>query len=199
MQQLLIRIACLGLALLLARPGPVAAAQSSDPAAIVKALDAALNAHDPDAALALFADDAVIKDGDPAPGSSGNFVGKDQIRTWLAVIVDPALRFSIASSDHQVAGDSVTWSWRASIADFVPLGVDPEHGTSAALVQGGKISFYSIASSAEWRAKLHAATTPPASLPKTGTTSQSNQLWLIGLGALGLGGLGLALRRRVWL
>lgn len=198
MQQFIIRIACLGLALLFATPSP-AAAQSSDPAAVVRALDAALNAHDADAALALFADDAVIKDGDPAVGSSGNFVGKDQIRTWLAVIVDPALRFSIASSGHQVDGNSVTWSWSASIADFVPLGVDPEQGTSAALVQGGKISFYSLASSAEWRAKLQVATTPPARLPKTGTTSQTGPLWLLGVGALGLGGLGLALRRRVWL
>jgi hypothetical protein len=196
MHHLVVRIACLGLALLLVAPSP-AAAQDSDPAAVVKALDAALNTHDPDAALALFADGAVMKDGDPAPGSSGNFVGKDQIRTWIAAIVDPALRFSVASSGHQIVGDSVTWSWRASIADFAPLGIDPEQGTSAALVQGGKITFYSLASSAEWRAKLQAATAPPASLPKTGDDAQSDRLWLIGVGALGFGGLSLALRRRV--
>jgi hypothetical protein len=196
LQKFVIRMACLGLALLLATPSP-AAAQPSDPAAVVKALDAALNAHDPDAALALFADDAVVKDGDPAPGSSGSFVGKDQIRTWIAAIVDPALRFSVASSGYQVAGNTVTWSWSASIAGFAPLGVDPEQGTSAALVQGGKITFYSLASSAEWRAKLQSATTPPASLPKTGGDPQSDRLWLLGVGALGLGGLSLALRRRV--
>jgi SnoaL-like domain len=195
MHQLAIRIVCLVLVLLLAVPSPTAA-QSSDPVAVIESLDTALNAHDRDAALALFADDAVVKDGDPALGASGNFVGTDQIRSWIAAIVDPALRFHITSSGYQVAGNIVTWSWRASIADFLPLGVDPEHGTSAALIQGGKIIFYSLASSAEWRATLHAATTPPASLPKTGGDPQRDRLWLIGAGALMLGGLSLVLRHR---
>ena len=173
-----------------------AAAQASDPAVVVQALDAALNAHDLEAALALFADGAVVKDGDPAPGSTGNFVGKEQIRAWLAGVVNPALAFRVASSGHQVSGDVVTWVWQASVADFKPLGVDPEPGSSAALVQNGKIIFYSVASSAEWRAKLFAATSAPAALPKTGDPRTNGLGWLAALAGAGLVGAGaLQLRR----
>lgn len=184
------------LALVSVAAKPTSAAQADDPAAVVKALDAALNAHDLEAALALFADDALVKDGDPAPGATGNFLGKEQIRTWLAGVVSPALAFQVTSSGHQVSGDLVTWVWRASIADFKPLGVDPEDGSSAALVQGGKIRFYSVASSAEWRAKLFAATNAPAALPKTGDPRTTGVFWLAGLAGVALVGSGaLQLRR----
>lgn len=188
-------LAILALVSLAALPSS-AAAKGDDPVAVVRALDAALNAHDLEAALALFADDAVVKDGDPAPGATGNFVGKEQIRAWLGGVVSPALAFQVMSSGHQVSGDVVTWIWQASIADFKPLGVDPEDGSSAALVQGGKIRFYSVASSAEWRAKLFVATSVPAALPKTSDPRTNGAFWLVGLAGAALVGAGaLQLRR----
>ena len=71
---------------LLALPG-VLCAQESNPLSVVNAWVVALNAGDIDGALSYVADDAVVTIVPPAPGTSGVFTGKEEIRGWYEPIV----------------------------------------------------------------------------------------------------------------
>jgi LPXTG-motif cell wall-anchored protein len=62
------------------------------------------------------------------------------------------------------------------------LGINPEEGSSAALVENGKLRFYTVASSAAWREKLAKATIP-TTLPTTGV-ELPNMLLMALVGAL---------------
>src|SRR5688500_11041798 len=72
---------------------PSAAAPASDPVAVFDAFNAAVNAHDVDAALAFFADDAVARLPEQPP--LGVHRGKDEIRTWLETDVNDNIHVEI--------------------------------------------------------------------------------------------------------
>jgi hypothetical protein len=82
-------------------------AQETDPAAVVMAIVEPLNAGDIDAAMAFFADDAVVKLV-PAipPDSPDTFTGAEEIRAWFEELV--AMNFEIHIEILQVEGDTVT-------------------------------------------------------------------------------------------
>jgi hypothetical protein len=118
--------AALLLGLALARP---ALAQVSDPPVVIDAYERARDAQNLDAALAQFADDAVVIVEGRTPQS---FNGKGEIRAFLqAEIAQPTAR--LTSSRH-VVGYTVTWTERQQ----APRLVMPELWVEA-VVRDGKI------------------------------------------------------------
>lgn len=163
-------------------------AQDTDPAAVAKALANAVNAGDVEAALALFADDAVVDTGSPA----SPYTGKEEIRAWLEGMV--ATNFQIEIEILQVEGDTVTERDKFSDDDLRNLGIAPLEGISKITVQDGKITALIFTFTDESLAKLQAAM---AALPETGGDAFPTYALVMALGGLAiLGGLSLELLRR---
>jgi hypothetical protein len=142
--------------------------RAPDPAAVLAAFDAALNAGDADAALALFADDAVVR------SQTAVYTGKEEIGRWLRSVVDQHIRIELIGG-RRVDGDTETHSARVSVDDLRRLGVTLE-GTAESVVREGKIRTYSFSYTPESLARLQAAQAraqgaappPPVALPRTG-------------------------------
>jgi len=175
-------------------------AQPQDPGSVFREFEAAFNAHDEEATLTVFADDGVVRTTPPAPGTTGVFSGKDQVRAWL--------RGSLAqgnvheeSSSIQVAGNTLTALSRTTTDALEKLDASPAESNVEVVVQAGRIQSMTRAGTPEWAAKLQAGlaklqvapTQAPSALPRTGDAPTPIA------GALGLGAVllvaGLALRR----
>lgn len=91
----------LTLATILSACGGGGAASSDDPAvAVIEGMEAAWNAKDLDAVMALYAEDAVETNG------LGTFTGKSQIRGML----DQAMKtFALDCGNYKVNGSTVTY------------------------------------------------------------------------------------------
>jgi len=87
--------------MILSACGGGGAASNDDPAVtVIEGMDAAWNAKDLDAVMALFADDAVETNG------LGTFTGKDQIRS----VYESAIQtFSQDCKNYKVDGNTVTY------------------------------------------------------------------------------------------
>jgi LPXTG-motif cell wall-anchored protein len=169
-------------------------AQDSDPAAVVKAAEAATNSHDIDAAMAHFADDAVVKIGPDLPGISGVFTGAPEIRAWLQDLYKQ--NFTLEITILQVNGDIVTTRTKTYSDPTRQLGIAPLEGMEQYTVQNGKIKGFTFTFTDESFAKLQAALAPQ-SMPRTGGDASPINMLLVALGGLAiLGGLGVAILRR---
>jgi ketosteroid isomerase-like protein len=120
----------------------------ADPVSVMKDYDAAWNAHDVEAVMAFFTDDAVVRL-EPAPPDEfgGVYTGKEQIR---AGYVEPTMAgFHVESRDYQVSGhqegveERVTWTAMVS-GDFLrQMGAEPPVEANAeAVLQGDKIKSF---------------------------------------------------------
>ena len=99
---------------------------SSDPAAVLEALESAWNAKDLDAAMSLFTEDAVETNG------QGTFTGRDQIRGVYERFMDA---FSMEGGNYEVDGSEVTYECALTSCDGrVKTGERYE-----SVVEGGKI------------------------------------------------------------
>src|SRR5258708_37464193 len=76
-------------------------AQSADPAAVLKAFESALDAHDANSASGLFAADAIVAVTD----STSTFSGQASITTWLQYIVSQ--HATLTPKSAQSGGDVV--------------------------------------------------------------------------------------------
>lgn len=132
------------------------------PGSVIAAFDAALNTHDADSALALFADNAVVTDTSniaclpgPPPSCYGSpsFETRVQIRGWLERLVQENVEVT-EPSEYQVLGENVTWAFKVSVDEFRRLGVAPLLGTAEAIVEEDKISSLNLQLDAESTAKL---------------------------------------------
>ena len=178
-------MAIMVLALMLALPGMLLA-QESDPEAVARSAYEALNAGHVEAALALYADDAVL-----SLGAFGSFSGREELRGSFEneVAKDATWEFS----DFQVEGDTVTFTNRYINDDLQALGVTLE-GTEVITIQDGKITTDSWAVTDASMAELQAAM---ASLPVTGGSIVPFHTVVMALGGLAVvGGLGMRLRHR---
>lgn len=91
-------------------------AQETDPAKVFNALADALNAGDVDAAMTLYAPDAVLNIVPPPPGSTGTFTGLEEIRGWFEILV--GMNFKCEGVEIlQVEGDKVKLILKTS-SDF---------------------------------------------------------------------------------
>ncbi len=132
-------------ALVEALTGPAARMErhmiGTDPVTVVQASDAACNADDLEAVLALFAAEAVVTQL-PATPDGGVYRGKQLVRQWFA----PQLAgFHVDSQDHRVIAESVTW--RAKMLADVLAG----RQASASLPVPGLKRSYGMASSGRSR------------------------------------------------
>jgi hypothetical protein len=149
MKKYLMVMIVMALAMLLVPTGMALAQQEADPLAVMEAYDLALTAKDVDGALALFADDAVLTT------RQGQFVGKEQIRTWLERLVTQ--NASIEVANRQVSGDKVTWDNQFFRADIASLSNEPLEAKAEATIETGKIKTFSSILTDEAQAKLDAA------------------------------------------
>jgi hypothetical protein len=117
------------------------------PDEVATQLAEAVNAQDLDAALALFAEDAVVDSASPEP-----FTGKEEIQGWLEGMFADNLKLSIEIVE--VKGDTVVEKDRLTMDSLFPLGISSLEGTSEITVRGGKISAINFTFSEESLAKL---------------------------------------------
>jgi ketosteroid isomerase-like protein len=178
-------MAIMVLVLMLALPGTLLA-QQSDPEALARSVFEALNAGDVEAALALYADDAVLD-----LGAFGKFSGMGELRA--AFEHEVSLHASWELSDFQVEGNTATFKSRYTSVDMDALGVTLE-ATEVITVQDGKITTDTWTVTEESMAALQAAM---ATLPVTGGGIIPFHAVVMALGGLAVvGGLGTKLRCR---
>ncbi len=143
-------------------PTGATAAQTEDPVGVVAAFEAALDAGNVEAALALLADDAVVT------AQSGVYRAKGPIRGYLEGLVAQNYHAEVDSRD--VAADTVTTRGRASLDDWRRLGVAPLEVVAEVVVRTGKIRTLSAALTPAAAARLQAAqarvAATPAQLPR---------------------------------
>ncbi|HSR30879.1 MAG TPA: nuclear transport factor 2 family protein [Anaerolineae bacterium] len=164
-------------------------AQEPDPMSIINDWVEALNAGDIDAALSYLADDAVVQIVPPAPGTSGVFSGKGEIRGWYETVVGQHGVTTL--SDCQVDGETVTCVNTYAEDSFRSLGIDSVIGEWVAIVREGKLQSYMFTMSEESLAALMAAMTPPV-VPETGGSAVPIYAVVAILGGLtGVSGLGM--------
>jgi hypothetical protein len=117
-------------------PMPVAPtmAQAPNPATVVDAYTAAINAGNVDAALEFVADNAVYM------RPAGQFVGKDQVRGFIQELVSRGAAIELLG-EREVYGEYVTWRSRVA---FGSPGAGPAEVRNLArsVVIDGKIVFH---------------------------------------------------------
>lgn len=166
-------------------------AQETDPLAVVAALYEAVNAGDVEAALALYADDAVIYMPVPPPNMPDTYTGKDEIRVWVENEVARNVEYVLLGTEV----DGTTVVATTSVADDVlrSFGLTSLVQTDEFTIEDGKVTARTHAFTEESLATLGAAA---AALPETGGLGLAGMLplWL-GAGGLLIATLGLGLRR----
>jgi hypothetical protein len=125
----------------------VLAGCQAKPDEVATQLAEALNAQDLEAALALFAEDAVVDSASPEP-----FTGKAEIQGWLEGMF--ADNFKVEIEIVEVNGDTVVGRDRITMDSLIPLGISSLEGTSETAVRGGKITALNFAFTEESLAKL---------------------------------------------
>jgi ketosteroid isomerase-like protein len=165
-------------------------AQATDPVSVFDGFNAAVNAHDVDAALAFFADDAVVQFPNQPPPNIHR--GTQQIRAWLQA--DAAQHIHVQTDNIQVADDRVTGIGKVAVDSLQPLGITLE-GPVEVVVRGGKITSFTFTVSQDTLAQLQAAMQQPQSLPQTGGAGLGLNSLLIFV-ALVTCGLGVVLRHQ---
>lgn len=185
-------IAMTALVVMLALPAALYA-QETDPVVVVMAEIEAFNAGDIDAALALYADDVVIKLVPPIPPDSPDtYTGKAELRAWFEGLV--AVNWKGELEILQVEGDTVTTKSQTWADPTRALGVAPLEATLVYAVQDGKIKGWTWTLSDESLAKLQVAM---AALPESGGDACPTYALVMALAGLAIvGGIGLTLLRR---
>jgi hypothetical protein len=122
-----------------------------DPETVFHTFNAAVNAHDVNAALACFAVDASVHFPNQPPPNV--FQGETEIRRWLEEDAKQNIHVEIA--DMQLVGDTLTGIGRVASDDLRPLGITIE-GPFEVTVQQGLITSFNYAFNEETLAKLQA-------------------------------------------
>ncbi|MFN8590202.1 MAG: nuclear transport factor 2 family protein [Thermomicrobiales bacterium] len=87
---------------------PIARAQDVPSPPLVADYAAALNDHDLDGLVALYADDAIV---DQAIQNGLVFRGHDAIRGWLAANLDAVPDLAISTEQVIAQGNQIAWAW----------------------------------------------------------------------------------------
>jgi hypothetical protein len=136
-----------------------------DAISVIADFDSALNAHNPDAALALFSDEAVVSDLSniaclsgtnlPSPPCGGQNVltTKVQIRGWLEQLVKDGIQVK-EIGNYRVAAANVTWDLEVTVDEYRRLDVAPLVANAMAVVQDWKIKSLTISLDQESTKKL---------------------------------------------
>jgi hypothetical protein len=142
-------------ALIMTCYSPPAAPDLADPAAaaLVRSLDAALNAHDSQTVVNMFAPDAAVQE-DRRPQSS------EQIRGWVDELIRQQVRVELIEQpwvthvDVPRRGTSVTWPARLDMQTYRDMGLDFVPAYLRATVVDGRVAFLSIRPDDNWNSAL---------------------------------------------
>ena len=115
------------------------AASSDDPAALIEAYVAAVNAGDLEGILALYDDDAVHIFLPTADGSPGVCRGKGEFRMWYEQSVANADRIELEDGTVVVDGNQATYVARLTSEPWTKLGLDALAATSEFVAIDGRI------------------------------------------------------------
>jgi hypothetical protein len=126
-------------------------AQSTEtgPTAIVRSLDDALNAHDANAVLSMFAKDAVVQE-DRRPQTP------EQIQGWVEELIRQQIRLdlvdqpSISPDVSTRHATTVTWRARLDMQMYRAMGRRYVPATLRAIVVDGQVAFLSIRPEGTW-------------------------------------------------
>jgi len=141
------------LALILILMFPLRAhAQGTDAESVLKAREAALARHDLATILNSFAEDAIV-----VTSSGRLLVGGEQIRVWVQDQVERQQREE--AGPRQLHGNKLVWPGKVYRDDWQKLGVSPLEVTQDAIVERGKIRFFSTIFTPESWMRLEAART----------------------------------------
>lgn len=124
--------------------------QTADTEGVLKAREAALIAHNGEAVLQLFAENALV-----VTSSGRIFIGREQIKTWVQDQTERAQREEAGPRYQQ--GAKVSWPGKVYREDWQKLGISPLEVAQDAIVQDGKIRFFSTTFTAESAARFDAA------------------------------------------
>ena len=136
-----------------------------DAISVIADFDSALNAHNPDAALALFSDGAVVSDlsniaclsgtnlASPPCGGEKVFTTTVQIRGWLEQLVKEGIQVK-EMGNYRVMAANVTWDLEVTVDEYRRLDVAPLVANAMAVVQDGKIKSLTISLDQESTKKL---------------------------------------------
>lgn len=108
-----------------------------------KEFEAAWNAHDADAVMDFFTDDAVVKL-EPPPSAGGSYSGKEEIRDFVR---DYIRDFHADSRDHQETEEGKV-SWMSKVNAHPFGGLNPVEGMAEAVFRGDKIESFTFTFSA---------------------------------------------------
>jgi hypothetical protein len=146
---------------------------AQDQTSAIANLYAALNAHDVNGAITLFADDAILDDPfhivcptvfvHPTCGlmtsnleSAVPYVGRVQIRGWLEWLIGQNIHVGQISDLH-VAGLNASWFFVISLDRYRRLGIDQLSAYAQSLIQDGKFRVLAIGLTSESLSKLQAS------------------------------------------
>lgn len=124
--------------------GQTRAAQGNDPAAVVEAYVAAVNARDLEGILALYADDAVHVALPTPDGSAGICLGKEQFRLWHTQSVANGDQIEVVDGTLAIDGDRVTFLSRIASDPWRELGLDTLEANTEAVVVDGRITTHVV-------------------------------------------------------
>lgn len=125
-------------------------AQGADAESVLKTRETALVGRALDAILTLFADDAIV-----VTSSGRLLIGKEQIRAWVQDQVDRQQREEAGL--RQMHGNKLSWAGKVYRDDWQKLGISPLDVTQDAIIQGGKIKFFSTTFTPDSWMRLEAA------------------------------------------
>ena len=131
-------------------------AQETDPAKVLNTLADSLNAGDVDAAMPLFAPDAVINIVPPLPGLSDTYTGLKEIRGFLEILVGMELKIE-GQEILQVEGDKAKIKIKTSTDLNRRLNIAFLELIEEYIIQGGKIKGYTISITEESAEKMQAS------------------------------------------
>lgn len=117
---------------------------SADPATVIDAYVAAVNAGDLEEILALYADDAVHIALPTPDGSAGVCLGKDQFRMWYEQSVANADRVEIEQDTLAVDGNQATFVARISSEPWRKLGLDALEANAELVIIDGRIATHVV-------------------------------------------------------
>ncbi len=126
-----------------------------DPISIVRAFDAALNAHDLEAVMGLFAEDATVRYVPAPPPGPAAYEGKPEIRGLVQRLIEEGI--AVQAEHYEATGERVTSrDRRTCAARHEQLGGNPVILTCEAVVRGGKIASLTFTFSPESLRRIQA-------------------------------------------
>jgi hypothetical protein len=132
-------------------------ASSDDPAAVIEAYVAAVNAGDLKAILELYADDAVHIFLPTPDGSAGVCLGKAQFTMWYEQSVANGDRVELEDGSLAVAGNQATFLTQISSEPWRTLGLESLEAKADLVVIDGRIVTHLVTLTPESVRQLQAA------------------------------------------